>query len=80
MWPILSTILQVLIYSCLTLSISTCQALGDEEINDILKYTEAQGIYWLENKNIKKFEEVTYEELKIFCHNGKYFKIEQQIN
>ena len=64
---ILPTPRQVLLYICLTLSISTCQSLGVDEINDMREYTEDQGIYFLENKSMKKFEKVNYEELKIPC-------------
>ena len=58
--------MKVLVCLCIVLSISTCEGLTDEEMK------EADGIYLLENKSIKHFSKTTYEELRIFCHHGKY--------
>ena len=50
-----------------------CEILNEGAIEDIIEEQEERGIYRLETKNeMKKFPSVQYEELKIFCHHGKF--------
>ena len=50
-----------------------CKILNEGAIGDIIEEQEERGIYRLETKNeMKKFPSVQYEELKIFCHHGKF--------
>ena len=71
--PNVFKLLRIVVYIWLVLSISTSKGLNDEEINDIDEnlLTESDGVYMLENKSVKRFEKLTYEELKIFCTQGK---------
>ena len=56
-----------------------CQEFSEEEIKAIIEEDESRGLYRLENKNeIKRFDGVDYEELKIFCHHGKLVQIDSR--
>jgi len=58
-------------YSVEHLNTAQCQEFSEEEIKAIIEEDEHRGVYRLENKNeIKRFDGVDYEELKIFCHHG----------
>ena len=72
-----SFLLVVLIaYSAKHLNIAQCLEFSEDEIRAIIEEDEYRGIYRLENKNeIKRFDSVDYEELKIFCHHGKLIEI-----
>ena len=55
------------------LEVAKCAALSEGIIKEMIEKEEENGIYRLEHKNeIKKFPKVDYEELKIFCHHGKF--------
>ena len=74
MQSILWTIL--IAYSVEHLNTAQCQEFSEEEIKAIIEEDEHRGVYRLENKNeIKRFDGVDYEELKIFCHHGKLIEI-----
>ena len=63
-------------YSVEHLNTAQCQEFSEEEIKAIIEEDESRGLYRLENKNeIKRFDGVDYEELKIFCHHGKLIEI-----
>ena len=58
------------------LEFAKCEVLSESIIEDMIKNDEDRGIYRLEHKNeIKQFPKVDYEELTIFCHQGKFSKI-----
>ena len=64
--------MKIFLCFCIVVSISTCEGSIDEEMKELKDNTEAAGIYLLENRSIKHFPKTTYEELRIFCHHGKY--------
>ena len=72
-YSIFSNLVKIFLWLCIVVSISTCEGSIDEEMNDLKDKTEAAGIYLLENKSIKHFSKITYEELRIFCHHGKHW-------
>ena len=77
MQSILWTIL--IAYSVEHLNTAQCQEFSEEEIKAIIEEDEHRGVYRLENKNeIKRFDGVDYEELKIFCHHGKLVQIDSR--
>ena len=66
-------------YSVEHLNTAQCQEFSEEEIKAIIEEDESRGLYRLENKNeIKRFDGVDYEELKIFCHHGKLVQIDSR--
>ena len=68
-------------YSVEHLNTAQCQEFSEEEIKAIIEEDESRGLYRLENKNeIKRFDGVDYEELKIFCHHGKKVQIDSRYN
>ena len=63
-------------YSVEHMNTAQCLEFSEDEIKAIIEEDEHKGIYRLENKNeIKRFDSVDYEELKIFCHHGKLIEI-----
>jgi len=63
-------------YTVEHLNTAQCQKFSEEEIKAIIEEDEYKGIYRLENKNeIKRFDGVDYEELKIFCHHGQFLSL-----
>ena len=70
-------LLRIVVYIWLVLNISTSKGLNEGESKDIEEFTEADGVYMLENKSVKMFGKLDYEELKIFCTHGKFIYIFQ---
>jgi len=63
-------------YSVEHMNTAQCLEFSEDEIKAIIEEDEHKGIYRLENKNeIKRFDSVDYEELKIFCHHGQFLSL-----
>ena len=63
-------------YSVEHTNTAQCLEFSEDEIKAIIEEDEHKGIYRLENKNeIKRFDSVDYEELKIFCHHGQFLSL-----